>query len=113
MAERQTTEPAGHSVFHRGDRVRKARELAGHIDIKSFAEATGLDRGALGRYEATGDIPRRGTIKALALATGVREEWLNTGYGPMYPTDPDTDSRANGYKPGHSADILPFKTHAA
>lgn len=81
------TNPIGAEVFHKGDRIRKARELAGYADIKAFAEATGLDRGALGRYEATGEVPRRSTIKSIAMATGVRLEWLETGEGSMYEGD--------------------------
>ena len=70
--------------FHKGDRIRKARELAGYKDISSFADMTGLDRGSLGKYEATGDVPRRSTIKTIAMATGVRSEWLETGTGPIF-----------------------------
>ena len=79
--------PVGAEVFHKGDRIRKARELAGHADIKAFSEATGLDRGSLGRYEATGEVPRRSTIKSIAMATGVRVEWLESGTGQMYEGD--------------------------
>lgn len=89
-----TTELVGHGVFHKGDRLRKARELTGYPDIRAFADATGMDRGALGRYEATGEIPRRATIKALVMALDIREEWLLAGTGPMRrantPTPPDT-----------------------
>lgn len=91
MAAERNPAYAEHDVFHRGDRLRKARELAGHPDLKAFAAATGIDRGALGRYESTGDIPRKSTLKQLVLATGVREAWLETGKGRMYnsPGDPD------------------------
>ncbi len=94
MAERSPTY-AEHDVFHRGDRLRKARELAGYSDLKAFAAATGIDRGALGRYESTGEVPRKSTFKQLVLATGVREAWLDTGTGPMYngPRDPENEHK--------------------
>ena len=69
--------------FHMGDRIRKARELAGYMDLRSFATATELDRGALGRYEATGNVPRRSTLITIAWHTPVRLEWLETGKGPV------------------------------
>lgn len=84
MSMTTNSNPSGADAFHKGDRIRKARELAGFRDIKSFADVTGLDRGTLGQYEATGEVPRRGTIKSIALATKVRLDWLETGVGPMY-----------------------------
>lgn len=74
-------------AFHTGDRIRKARELAGFPEIKDFAAATGLDRGALGRYESTGIVPRRGTLISIAMATRTREEWLESGRGQMFRDD--------------------------
>ena len=70
--------------FHMGDRIRKARELAGFESVLALSVATGLDRSSLGRYEATGLVPRRSTRTAIALATGVRREWLETGMGPVF-----------------------------
>lgn len=75
--------------FHQGDRIRKARELAGFSDTTSFAQHAGIDRGALKRYEATGRVPRRSTLIAIAWFTPVRLEWIETGNGPVYKDDGD------------------------
>jgi len=74
-------------LFHKGDRIRKARELAGFDDVASFAVASGIDRGALGRYEKTGKVPRRTTMIAISWFTPVRLEWLETGAGPVFKSD--------------------------
>jgi transcriptional regulator with XRE-family HTH domain len=74
-------------LFHKGDRIRKARELAGFDDVSSFASAAGIDRGALKRYEKTGTVPRRSTMIAIAWYTPVRLEWLETGHGPVFKDD--------------------------
>lgn len=87
----ETSDLRDAGAFHKGDRVRKARELAGYAEIREFSAVTGLDRGALGRYESTGVIPRRGTLTAIALATKVRVDWLETGLGPMYADDDNPD----------------------
>ena len=76
-------------LFHKGDRIRKARELAGFDDATSFASEVGIDRGALKRYEKTGKVPRRSTMIAIAWYTPVRLEWLETGHGPVFKDDDD------------------------
>lgn len=40
-------------TFTKGDRLRKARELTG-LDQKAFAEAMGLHRDSVRKYESTG-----------------------------------------------------------
>lgn len=77
--------------FHMGDRIRKAREFAGFRDVRAFSEATGLDRGSLGRYEATGKVPRRSALIAIAWHTPVRLEWLETGQGRVFKEDSGPD----------------------
>lgn len=64
--------------FHQGDRLRKAREHAGH-DAKSFAELLGISRDALRGYERGKVTPRRPVLNQWALATGVPVEWLSEG----------------------------------
>lgn len=63
--------------FHRGDRLRKARELAGlsHIEM-----ATELDvhRGTITRWERNRGI-RKLTVEAYAARTGVSFQWLWDG----------------------------------
>ena len=69
----QTMRPA----FSKGDRLRKARELTS-MDAKAFAEALGLHRDSVRKYEATGEI-RKYVLTAWADLTGVDEEWLENG----------------------------------
>jgi hypothetical protein len=85
-------------LFHKGDRIRKARELAGFEDTTSFAIAAGIDRGALKRYEKTGIVPRRSTMIAIAWFTPCRLEWIETGHGPVFKDD-DGGGGNSGWAP--------------
>jgi transcriptional regulator with XRE-family HTH domain len=85
-------------VFHAGYRIRAARELAGYADTSAFAEALDYHRSSIAKYEKTGIIPRRRTLKEIAIATGVRLEWLETGTGPMY-NEPDPGGVTRAYLP--------------
>ena len=67
--------------FGLNDRVRKAREYAG-LDQTALAEMTGLSRTTIARTEQGRSIPRRPALIAVALATGVNLEWLETGKTP-------------------------------
>ena len=68
--------------FTIGDRVRKAREYAGLQQIE-LAERAGMSRGGVARIEAmNGGLPRRSTLIAIAFATGVDLDWLETGKTP-------------------------------
>ena len=67
--------------FHLGDRVRKAREYAS-LDQTHLGEIAGISRTTIARIEQGKNVPRRPTILAIAIATGVDREWLETGNTP-------------------------------
>lgn len=65
-----------------GDRLRKARELAGFEQIQ-FAEHIGVDRRTVSNYERDVTSNHKTIyLRARALATGVSLEWLQTGRNP-------------------------------
>lgn len=68
-------------VWTVSDRVRKAREYAG-MDQTELASAVGMSRGGIARIEQGKGEPRRTTLIAVAFATGVSLEWLETGKTP-------------------------------
>lgn len=75
--------------FHMGDRIRKAREHAG-MDRQTFAEAIGIHRDTLAKYEETGRAKKSALI-SVAWNTDVRLEWLETGALPWLKTSDDTE----------------------
>jgi len=60
------------------DRLRKSREHAGFTQ-QELADRIGLSRGAIGNYEQGTNPPKRPTLLAWSLATGVPFTWLETG----------------------------------
>lgn len=66
------------------DRVSKARRSAG-LEQGELAEKAGLSRKSISRYETGLSTPRRAAIIAIAFATGVNVEWLETGKTPTTP----------------------------
>ena len=67
--------------FTMSDRLRKARELTG-LDKGQFADELGVSRNSVANAEAGHSQPRRITLRAWALRTGVPLEWLETGKTP-------------------------------
>ena len=63
------------------DRLRKAREMTG-MEKQEFAEAIGVHRDSISRYESGKNSPRKPILAAWSLATGVDIEWLKTGKAP-------------------------------
>lgn len=63
------------------DRVRKARESAG-LKQGELADQVGMSRGGIARIEQGKGEPRRTTLIAVAFATGVSLQWLETGETP-------------------------------
>jgi DNA-binding XRE family transcriptional regulator len=92
--------------FHTGDRMRKARERTG-MDIQTFAEKVGINRGTLAKYETTGAAKRTALI-AVSMATGARLEWLQTGELPWLRDD--ADRRVNDLKPNDHGTITDIFT---
>lgn len=71
--------------FHMGWRIRLAREYIGQ-DISTFAETIGVHRETLSKYETTGAV-KPIVLRAIALSTGARLEWLQTGQLPWLRED--------------------------
>lgn len=63
--------------FHRGDRLKKAREEAG-ITVQDMAARLDVDRHSVSRYERTG-AARKLVVEAYARHTGFAFEWLWAG----------------------------------
>ncbi|MBA4506379.1 helix-turn-helix domain-containing protein, partial [Corynebacterium sanguinis] len=68
-------------TFDLADRVRKAREVAG-LTQDELGEKAGVGRATVARIERGKGSPRRASLIALAFATGVSLEWLETGETP-------------------------------
>jgi transcriptional regulator with XRE-family HTH domain len=64
--------------FTLADRLLKARKHAG-LEQKELAEAIGIARTSVVRYEQGESTPRRPVLIAWALATGVDSEWIFEG----------------------------------
>lgn len=68
-------------AFTLGDRLRKAREVAG-LTQSDLAAALGIGRRSVSRYEDGDQEPKRGVVMAWSMATSVPLEWLLTGQIP-------------------------------
>ena len=71
----------GDPVFEVSDRVRKAREFSGATQGE-LAASLGVSRTTLARIEQGLSNPRRPALIAIAMATGVDLDWLETGKPP-------------------------------
>jgi transcriptional regulator with XRE-family HTH domain len=105
-----TTQPEGGlvPVWTMGDRLRKARAMAG-LNTRDFAVKIGISHGSITNAENDRVTVRPITLNAWALATGVSREWLETGDGSPDGPDglPQTDVAARlaklaGKKRAHS-----------
>lgn len=67
-----------------GDRLRKARELTG-LSAQDFADEIGVSRQTIANAESGTRHPRRITLRAYAMRTGVPLAWLETGKTPVQP----------------------------
>lgn len=86
--------------FTMSDRLRKAREMTG-LDQAEFAGELGVSRQTVSNYEMGNTTPRRLTLRAWSLRTGVPVVWLETGEVPP-PGDGDgtsNDARPEGLEP--------------
>lgn len=61
-----------------GDRLRKAREVAGYSQL-DLAERVGIGRRSVTNYESGTQTPKRPVLVSWALATGVPLPWILTG----------------------------------
>lgn len=64
-----------------GDRVRILRRVL-NLEQGELAEISGVGLATIGRIESGQGTPRRATLIAIAVATGVNREWLETGKTP-------------------------------
>lgn len=74
--------------FTRGDRLRKARQLTG-LTTREFADEIGVSQKSVTDAEGDRVTPRRITLMAYAMRTGVPIEWLETGQAPTMPSGPE------------------------
>ena len=65
-----------------GDRYRRARLNAGHLNVQEFADLLGIGRNSVSSVESDRHTPRKIVVKAWAAACGVPEEWLEYGETP-------------------------------
>ena len=84
-------------TFTVGDRLKKARELAGY-EQGDFAELIGVSKSTVSNHERDITRPKVIVLRAWAMATGVPMEWLETGKEPPAgpPSGPD---ESNGWAP--------------
>lgn len=75
-----------------GDRLRKAREVAG-MSQQDWADEVGISRGSVANYEAGKQKPRRPVLLAWAMRSGVQLDWLAGGENPPSSTDYRGDIR--------------------
>ena len=73
-------------TFHQGDRLRKAREVAGYSTYKEFADAIGMHPNTVANLEAGKHRARKMVIKAWADVTRVPISWLENQQ-PASPVD--------------------------
>lgn len=95
------------------DRIARARRYAG-LEQAELAEKAGLSRKSISNYEIGKTSPRRSGLIAIAFATGVSLEWLETGNAPIDPgTNGGSEWGHRGLNPG-PMDYRPHKwRHAA
>ena len=84
---RRIQETGAADPFHMGDRIRKAREHTG-MNRQEFAHAVGIHRETLAKYEDSGENVKRPALLSIAMSSGVRLEWLESGKLPWLNEDP-------------------------
>lgn len=72
-----SVEPVDGFDFHHGDRLRKARDERG-LTQEQLADISSVSRQSIANYEA-GKPMRKLQRRALAMALGVSDEWLEKG----------------------------------
>ncbi|MBT1542029.1 helix-turn-helix transcriptional regulator [Curtobacterium flaccumfaciens pv. flaccumfaciens] len=75
-------------TWTQADRLRKARETVG-MEQQQLADATGLSRTTVGKYERGEVKPRRSGLILWAMATGVPLSWIETGVETQNAPGPD------------------------
>ncbi len=95
-----------------GDRITKARKIAGLRTILALHKKCLINRNSLGQYEWDEVNPSKAMVNSIALACRVSPEWLATGYGhPFDGTDRASDLRVSDSLWGLAdAEIIPLPT---
>jgi len=120
---RAKSEQADDIDYAIGDRVNTLMRRA-NFTREGFGSIFGISGSAMSlklagkRTWAAWEVRRAADTLAVAVAVLYGDEPMPEPTRPARVIDMSTkqkapNSRANGYKPGHSADILPFKAHAA
>ncbi|MCQ4120419.1 helix-turn-helix transcriptional regulator [Rhodococcus tibetensis] len=78
-------------------RLRVARESA-EMSQADLAKAIGASRATIANYEQR-KTPKRSTVMAWAMATGVDARWLLTGEAPSPDGDGASSVRPKGFEP--------------
>ena len=84
--------------FTIGDRLRKAREVAG-FDQRGFEAASGISRATIGAYELGKSTPRRAYLSIWANVTDTDLDWLMYGDDCSDLRQPD-DPSGEGHNSG-------------
>lgn len=95
--------PAAVPEWTVADRMRKSLTESG-IGVSEIADELGVTRGAVGKWINGRVEPRRPTLIAWALRTGVPLEWLETG---------DVGGKSNGRAPATDPSARPLESVAA
>lgn len=89
------------------DRIRKIRR---ELDLtqQEFADRLGVKRGAIANYEIGRNEPVDSVISLICREFSVNEEWLRTGVGAMFKTEPsdELDALAMRYNLKHKDYVL-------
>lgn len=66
------------------DRIKELRKSLG-LSQEAFGARIGITKASVSQIEKGANLASGSTIKSIASAFGVNEEWLRTGSGAMYP----------------------------
>jgi transcriptional regulator with XRE-family HTH domain len=95
--------------FSFGDRLRKARELAG-FDRTELGEALGIHRQTIARYEADQARPTSSVVVVWGLITQVDLSWIQTGV--CTPRDSNSEPTVSRRVSRRRPDFVTFATTA-
>ena len=78
IPRRDSLEPGAVPDFTLGDRLRKALDHAG-ISVATMADVQGVGTATVSRWMHDRSPVKRGALMLWAIATGVDQQWLETG----------------------------------
>ena len=89
--------------FTIGDRLRKAREVAGY-DQRGFETASGISRATISAYELGKSTPKRAYLSIWANVTDTDVDWLMYGDDPEMVRSPEDTENGNFPEAGQGDD---------